>query len=1037
MVKKSIHLLCLFVVFALSANASAELIVYEGFVYLAGGTIGGNNGGSGWDQPWTGGNTVLSPGLDYGGLPVVGNTGVITGPWDNPSFRMMPSGFNALNRTLWISFLSQEISAAGYAGFSTFYGETESLFLGSIWDTEPPRYWGVRVYNALNDTGVEEGPAFVSAIETTEKVFFVARIVNGPSSARMTLWVNPGLEAEPGSGDAWFDEIVGRIPFDRIRLNCYADEGVTVRYDFDEIRIGESYADVIMAPGATKATNPSPVDCQQDVSPEVVLKWRPGVYVAGLSPKHRVFFSENFDDVNDGIGGIEQDVELYPVDGTLNLDFDKTYYWRVDEANNTTGWDVGDVWEFTVADYIVVDDFEDYSIDANQIWCSWKEGIGYTDPEDYHGNGTGSAVGDDTTDSTTEETIVHGGTQSMPYTYVNDGTSTNIFGEPIVEYYSEAELTFSSPQDWTRKGVKALSLWFRGYPAYLSSFSEDPPGTYTIVGEGADISGESDQFHFAWKELSGAGSITAKVESVQNTHEFAKAGVMIRNTLDGDSAHAMVAVTPGNGVWFGRRTEAGITIESDSQYGITAPYWVKLERTAGGLMRANYSADGSSWTQLGTSDTVSVSTPMYIGLAVSSHNPGVTCEAKFSNITSDGTGDWINEDIGMYRNEAEPIYIVISDTTSTTGTVYHEDPNAAIIDTWTEWNINLKDFADLNVDLNDINSIAIGFGNRVNPQAGGSGKMYFDDIRLYPPRCVPSLLKPAGDLNNDCVVNCLDLEIMTNDWLQGDYAVAATIPEPGISWWQFENNTNDSIGDNHGIVKGNPAFVAGKSGQAISLDGVDDYVDCGNTSVLDFGTGDWTISAWIMTTQSGTGDDNKGTVFAKGGDHTDGIRYTLAVNEQESGEITLTTDDNTTKAYAASSVLVNDGAWHHVVGMRIGNELRVYVDGLLGGTNTVPDGYDLSGTSQHNAYIGVITDNRYAIPSKYYAGLIDDVQIHDYALSHTDIIGAAGLTELYYPLISPANISDEEPNTSKVVNFKDFAVLAVEWLEQQLIWPEQ
>jgi hypothetical protein len=112
----------------------------------------------------------------------------------------------------------------------------------------------------------------------------------------------------------------------------------------------------------------------------------------------------------------------------------------------------------------------------------------------------------------------------------------------------------------------------------------------------------------------------------------------------------------------------------------------------------------------------------------------------------------------------------------------------------------------------------------------------------------------------------------------------------------------------------------------------------------------------------------------------------------------------------------------------------VYVDGALDGTGTVPAGYDLSGTTQHNAYIGAITDNRDGTIFKYYIGLIDDVQIYDNALSDTDILSVAGLTEMYFPLTSPANVSDDEPANSKRVNFKDYAIMADEWL-QQLLWP--
>jgi len=207
-----------------------------------------------------------------------------------------------------------------------------------------------------------------------------------------------------------------------------------------------------------------------------------------------------------------------------------------------------------------------------------------------------------------------------------------------------------------------------------------------------------------------------------------------------------------------------------------------------------------------------------------------------------------------------------------------------------------------------------------------------------------------------------------------------------VSWWKFENNTSDSVGDNHGTMNGNPTYVTGKVGQAISLDG-DDYVDCGNPDSMNFGTGDWTISAWIKTTQSGmelTGD-RRGTVFANGGDAEGGIRYALVVNEGYLGMIVLTTDTDRQKVQAMGNITVNDDKWHHVIGMRNAGQLRVYVDGVLDGTNYLPYGYDLSGTSQHNAYIGVITDNRDDSLYKYFVGSIDEVCVFACALDANSV----------------------------------------------------
>ncbi|MBN2313520.1 MAG: hypothetical protein JXM79_06295, partial [Sedimentisphaerales bacterium] len=89
---------------------------------------------------------------------------------------------------------------------------------------------------------------------------------------------------------------------------------------------------------------------------------------------------------------------------------------------------------------------------------------------------------------------------------------------------------------------------------------------------------------------------------------------------------------------------------------------------------------------------------------------------------------WTDQDIGMSSNSAEPVYVVLDGN----AVVYHDDPNAAQIITWTDWTIPLQTFADLGIDLTHVDSIAIGLGDRDNPQQpGGSGTVYVDDIRLY------------------------------------------------------------------------------------------------------------------------------------------------------------------------------------------------------------------------------------------------------------------------------------------------------------------
>ncbi len=125
---------------------------------------------------------------------------------------------------------------------------------------------------------------------------------------------------------------------------------------------------------------------------------------------------------------------------------------------------------------------------------------------------------------------------------------------------------------------------------------------------------------------------------------------------------------------------------------------------------------------------------VYIGLALTSHSSGVTCTAEFSNVQTTGTVTpmiWTHEAIGvtMLSNDPESLYVALNGN----AVVTHDNPNAAQIETWTQWNIDLQAFADQGVDLANVNTMAIGFGDKKNPQPGGSGTAYFDDIRLYRP----------------------------------------------------------------------------------------------------------------------------------------------------------------------------------------------------------------------------------------------------------------------------------------------------------------
>ncbi|MHC4189334.1 MAG: LamG-like jellyroll fold domain-containing protein [Planctomycetota bacterium] len=788
-----------------------------------------------------------------------------------------------------------------------------------------------------------------------------------------------------------------------------------------------------------RAWGPSPAhESVPFIEEATPLTWTPGDSAAN----HDVYFGTSGMAVADadasdttGIYRGQQDANSYTPPEAL--EFSETHYWRIDEveSDGTTIYR-GRVWSFTIADFIVVDNFEDYNDwEPDRIFETWIDGwdnpangaiVGYPFP--YFGLGEHHA----------ETNIVHWGAQAMPLFY------NNSVG------YSEATMPLSSVRDWTKHGVEALSLWFQGYPVSVGSFTEEPADTYTLAARSADnISGTADEFHFAYKQLSSAGSIIAKVEWVRDADDNAQAGIMIRDTLDPNSAHASVLLETNDiAADADLRFRLRVTRAGDSTTttvdGIMAPQWLKVERDMAGTVTASYSADGSMWTQLG-GQIITMNAPMYIGLVVASENANITCEAKFSNVQITGTvsPQWANQDIGILVNSSEPMYVALANSGGTPAVVYHDDSNATQINTWTEWNINLKQFADQGVNLTNVDSISIGFGNKNNPQPGGSGKMYFDDIRVYRPRCMLELLQPAADFNNDCLIDYLDLETMAAEWLESDSVVANVIPDPAglVAHYKLDGDATDSSGNNyHGIEKGGPTYVAGKFGQAIHLDGFDDYVAIQNFNYASSGYPEVSVCAWVRT------NDDNGQIASF--DRSDNWRMEIG-GEYAGGpglvgwEVYTSTGQMDTGEHGPGNTRrVDDGQWHHLAGVFDNGTLTIYIDGnprkpYFGGPTF---GY---GRYTRYGFLGCGSEASYPPPSgrqtgAYLEGDLDEVYIYNRALSQTEIAYLADETpgdgESYIPVLSIANLYDEESPLSRSVDFKDFARFADGWLDEQL-WP--
>ena len=220
----------------------------------------------------------------------------------------------------------------------------------------------------------------------------------------------------------------------------------TYYWRVDEFDVVETYkGDVWSFTTEGAVGNPDPANGAVDVKRTQIITWSPSVFAAS----HEVYFGIDKDTVKDADTGSPEykgtrglGTETYDP-GKLELGI--TYYWRIDEVNSPnpdSPWS-GILWSFTTASFLVIDDFESYNdIDppddtSNRIFEAWIDGFGTTD--------NGALVGNDLPPYA-EQTVVHGGVQSLVYRYDNANKT------------SEATLALVYPRDWTEEGATKLSL---------------------------------------------------------------------------------------------------------------------------------------------------------------------------------------------------------------------------------------------------------------------------------------------------------------------------------------------------------------------------------------------------------------------------------------------------------------------------------------------------------------------------------------------------------------------------------------------------
>ena len=184
--------------------------------------------------------------------------------------------------------------------------------------------------------------------------------------------------------------------------------------------------------------------------------------------------------------------------------------------------------------------------------------------------------------------------------------------------------TNSLPSPWQAQDIGTVGL--AGSATYSNS-------TYTVKGAGLGVTNTADALQFVYQASSGDCEMKLRVASLTNTTSAAKAGVMIRESLNSDAREGGVWVTPSSGIIFTRRTSTGGNTSISSSTGKTAPYWVRLTRTSNSF-KAYYGTNGTSWTQLGSTATISMATNAVMGLGVCSGATNTLSTSTMDNVTA-------------------------------------------------------------------------------------------------------------------------------------------------------------------------------------------------------------------------------------------------------------------------------------------------------------------------------------------------------------------------------------------------------------------
>ena len=498
--------------------------------------------------------------------------------------------------------------------------------------------------------------------------------------------------------------------------------------------ISNEYISAVIGPTNFIAANPSPSDGDILEDTWVSLSWDPGAYALS----HNVYFADNFDDVAASAESAfrgNQPSTYYVVgfpgfpypDG---LTIGTTYYWRIDEVNDThpdSPWE-GNIWSFTIPPKKAYGPSPADSaelVDPN-VELSWETGFG----------------------------------SKLHYMYFGDNFDevSNVTGGAPLGFttYTPGPLKLAKTYYWrvdefdiieTHKG----DVW--SFTTEGAVGSPDPANGAVDVKQ-TQIITWSPGIYAASHELYFGTDKDAVKNADTGSPEYKGARDLGAETYDPgmlewdtayywriDEVNNTNPDSPWPGILWSFTTANFLIVDDFESYNDLDPADPESNRIF------NVWIDGYDNPTNGS--LVGYDTPPFAEQTIV-HGGNQSMPLYYDNsvgyseatLTLTYPRDWTEKGVntmtiwfrGDSANAAETLYVALNGS----AVVNHDNPNAAQVEEWTEWNIDLQVFADQGVNLANVNTIALGLGNRNNPVAGGSGTMYFDDIRLYPPPPKPA-----------------------------------------------------------------------------------------------------------------------------------------------------------------------------------------------------------------------------------------------------------------------------------------------------------